>query len=339
MTSIRFSALGALLFLVLALGVARGATAAAAPVNLSVTDDDGATRVIASRDVEYVLTVANAGPGVAAGARVYDLPPPELEAVVWRCIAHGGASCAQGASISSLDGTGAVDQEIYLPPGGSLVFKLGGTLSPLARGYLLNWVRVSAPTGVVDPKPADNTASDLDQVLRPFVLSKEVSGSFVPGGEVLYTITITNDTSVLQPDNDTPEFEDDLPGELVATGASASSGTVDLDLVSHRIRWNGSIPPGGTVVLMVEATIRNGTDGAEVVNQGELHFALSLDPSTDTLGSGATNDGLAFTEDPRTSGPTSFQVLVLSVPALETSGLLLLALLLGLGATAVLGRP
>ena len=93
-------------------------------------------------------------------------------------------------------------------------------------------------------------------------------------------------------------------------------------------------------MLTVQARIGSDAGGAEVVNQGELHFALSLDPSTDTLGNGATNDGLAFTEDPRTGGPTKFRVLsLLEVPALDASGLLLMALALGLAAAVLLGRP
>jgi uncharacterized repeat protein (TIGR01451 family) len=342
MNSIRFAALTALFLLVPAAseGGDRTSDLSPAPANLSITNDDGVTRVIPSRHVRYVVTVTNLGPEIATGARVRDLPPPELVGVAWHCTVSGGASCTPDSPTPALSGIGGLDQPVRLPPGGRLVFTIGGTLSPEARGTLSNTATVSPPPGVPDLNLADNTATDVDEVLRPFILSKEVSGSFVPGGAVLYTITITNDTSVLQPDNDTPELEDFLPPELVATAATASSGTVDLDPASDRITWNGSIPPGATVTLTIEATIRSGTEGREVANQGELHFALSLDPSTDALGNGATNDGLAFTEDLRTGGPTIFQVLstVLSVPALDTLGLLLLALLLGLIATGVLGR-
>lgn len=342
MVSIRFAAFTALLLLVAVPSRGSGGTSdlSPAPAHLSITNDDGVTRVIPSRDVEYVLRVLNLGPEVATGARVRDLPPPELGGVAWRCSASGGASCTSDSPTPELAGIGGLDQPVRLPPGGRLVFTIGGTLSPEARGTLSNTATVSPPPGVPDPNLGNNTATDVDEVLRPFVLSKEVSGTFVPGGAVLYTITITNDTSVLQPDNDTPELEDALPPELVATAATASSGTVALDAAGNRITWNGSIPPDGTVTLTIEATIRSGTEGREVANRGALHFALSVDPSTDALGNGATNDGLAFTEDPRTGGPTLFQVLnsVLAVPALDTLGLLLLALLLGLIATGVLGR-
>lgn len=342
MKSIGLAALAALSILVPAAAEASGRAVGllAPPADLSITVDDGAARVIPSHVVSYVVTVTDLGPGFAPGARVRDLPPPELQGVAWHCTAFGGASCSSTAFAPVLDGTGALDQQVRLPAGGRLVFTLGGTLSPEARGTLSNTATVTPPPGVADPNPGDDTATDVDQVLRPFVLSKVVSGTFVPGGSVLYTITITNDTSVAQPDNAGPELEDTLPGELDATAAGASSGTVTLDAELDRIVWNGSIAAGGTVVLTIEATLRSGTQGEEVTNQGALHFALSLDPSRDALGSGATNDGLAFTEDPRTGGPTIFRVLagLSAIPALDTLGMVLLSVALGLVATIALGR-
>lgn len=318
----------------------RAADLAPAPADLAITVDDGVTRAIPSREVVYVLSVRNHGPSPVAGAWVKDRVPTALEVVSWQCSAGPGAACAASPPAPAAEGAGDVNHPVYLPPLGEVVFRVRGILSLHAEGTLVNSASVTPPPGVPDPDLGDNVASDVDQVFRPFRVTKEVSGSFLPGDEILYVVTLTNETDVPQPDNPEPELVDVLPPELLPVAATASSGEATLDPATRTVTWNGSIPGEGVVTLTIEARIRRDAGGLEVVNQGTLHFALAVDPSTDTLGYGATNDGLAFTQDPVLGGPTVFQVLggILGVPALDTVGLLVLALLLGAIATGALGR-
>lgn len=319
------------------------------PADLSIVKDDGVTRAIAGREVVYTLTVRNAGPGNVTGARVVDQLPAELLDVTWTCVPSGGASCGVGGGPVSAVGFGEVDQAVDLPSGGELLYTVRGVLALEAGELLANTATVAPPPPVSDPDPADNQSTDVDEVIRPFTFLKWVAGDLVPGGAIVYTLTVVNDTQTLQPDNPGPELVDRLPPELTLVDAAASSGSVSLDLPDNRVEWNGAIAPGGSVTLLIEALIETGTQGREVVNQGELHFSLVVDPSEDALGddptrdglaSGATNDGLALSQDPTTGGPTIFRVLSgeLSIPGLEAWGLLALAVLLGLAAVAALGR-
>jgi len=318
-------------------------------VNLSIAKSDGVTRAIVGREVVYTLSVRNDGPGDAVGARVLDPMPAELLDVTWTCVPSGGASCGVGGGPVSAVGFGPIDQAVELPSGGSLLYTVRGLLSFEAGETLVNTATVEPPTPGSDPDLTDNLSTDIDQVIRPFTFLKWVEGELRPGGTILYTLTVVNDSLTLQPDNPGPEIVDPLPPELSLLDAAASSGAVTLDHAGNRVEWNGALGPGESVTLVIEAVLEPDTQGREVVNQGRLHFSLVVDPSEDALGddptqdglaSGSINDGLALSQDLTTGGPTVFRVLasVLAIPGLEAWGLLALAALLGLAAVAVLGR-
>lgn len=303
---------------------------------------DGAVRALASRKVVYRLVVGNAGTEAAPGSRVQVVPAPELEDLSWRCRGESGGHCVSGGSSSSgaAEAAGPIDLEVDLPPDGAVVVTLRAIVAPSADGVLVTSARVSPPEGVVDSRPLDNAAVDTDTIVRPFEVTKSVTGSLTAGEPIRYRITIENRTAIPQLDNPGPELSDDLPPEIEVVRVTASSGIATLDTAGRRLEWNGTVGPFEVVTLDLVGTVRPNTGGREVVNQGRLHFALVLDASRDTLGAGATNDGLAFSQDPVTGGPTIFRVAggPLDVPAIDALGLLLLAALLGALAIALLGR-
>ncbi|HPC82383.1 MAG TPA: hypothetical protein P5234_03275 [Thermoanaerobaculaceae bacterium] len=162
--------------------------------------------------------------------------------------------------------------------------------------------------------------------------TKTVSGGpYRPGGTVTYTIVLSNAGPGTQGDNPGNEFEDTLPPQLTATGASASSGT--LSRVGNYVTWNGAIPSGGSVTISISAVINPVPAGATVSNQGTIRY--------DGSGSGS-NGSTRLTDDPAVSGsenPTTFVVAAPEpIPALGPGGLAGLALLVGLAALLLLRR-
>ena len=130
--------------------------------------------------------------------------------------------------------------------------------------------------------------------------TKTVTGSFVPGGSVDYTVTLTNTGTGAQVDNPGDEFTDTLPPQLTLQSASASSGTITL--AGSTVKWNGAIAGGGTVTITINAKLNAGTTGATVSNQGTVHF----DPNHS-----GTNSSTVLTDDPGVGGaanPTQFVV-------------------------------
>src|SRR6185295_4675150 len=64
--------------------------AAGQPAELRIRVTDGVSVVDWGSPVRYTVTVTNAGPLSANGARVTDTFPPELTAVTWTCTGAGG---------------------------------------------------------------------------------------------------------------------------------------------------------------------------------------------------------------------------------------------------------
>lgn len=133
--------------------------------------------------------------------------------------------------------------------------------------------------------------------------TKSVSGRYLPGGAVTYTIVLANSGLGDQGDNLGDELTDVLPTELELTGASATSGTIQAIAATRTVTWNGAIVGGGSVTITVEATVKPDQEGKTVSNQASLSF--------DSSASG-TNNASALTDDPAAPGssdPTDFVVL------------------------------
>jgi uncharacterized repeat protein (TIGR01451 family) len=79
--------------------------------------------------------------------------------------------------------------------GAIITYTVPATVAAGASGNLINSATVTAPAGVFDPTPANNTATDSDAVNTvadlAIVKSNGVS-SVTAGGTTAYTITVTN---------------------------------------------------------------------------------------------------------------------------------------------------
>ncbi len=166
-------------------------------------------------------------------------------------------------------------------------------------------------------------------------VTKELGGAPIEGRTVTYALRLTNPGTFASADDPGDELVDVLPAGLELLAASADAGTVEADPASRTVRWNGSVPAGGTVTVTVEARIEPGTVGETLVNQATAAF--------DEDGDG-TSEGTALSDDPATGpagDPTALVVLpasVVEVPALSPGGLALLGLLLAAAGGLALRR-
>lgn len=102
--------------------------------------------------------------------------------------------------------------------------------------------------------------------------TKTVSGTYEAGSLVTYTIVLTNTMPWNQGDNPGDELSDVLPSSLELVSAGASSGSAVATIGTNTVSWNGSIPSSGSVTIAITATIKAGTTGQIVSNQGVVSY-------------------------------------------------------------------
>jgi uncharacterized repeat protein (TIGR01451 family) len=232
----------------------------------------------------------------------------------------------------------------YVSAGGGFVIQGGPTqvvtvrdrLEPLESFTALVAIRVAddAPLGAavenyaavlcIDPESRydNNEVTVPATVWNPGVMTgtKTVSGQFFPGGEVVYTVVLSNPGPESQADGAGDEFVDQLPAGVALVDASviAGGGAALADIVGNTVTWNGSIPAGGTVTLEITGTVTPAVD-----NQGFVNV--------DSDGDG-TYDAQRPTDDPTTpeaDDATVFELLFSApVPAVTGTGLFILVLVL-----------
>ncbi len=287
----------------------------AAPVDLAVTKTDGVTMATQGDMLTYTIVVTNNGANTAIDATVTDMIPAGLINASWTCVPSAGGSCTAGPV------NGDIMDTITLDSLATATYTLVATVDAGVLGSIDN---TATATIDGDANTANNSATDSTQIFAiPAVLSgtKTVDGDLVPGGNLTYTITITNAGPGDQPDDPgSDEFTDALPDGLFLTGASADSGIVNADTANNTVTWNGGIVAGGTVVITINATLSITASG-EISNQGLIQF--------DSDGDGV-NDTTVPTDDPNSpeaDDPTRF-IVSIAVPALQNTALLILILLL-----------
>ncbi len=299
-----------------------------AQADLSITKTDGLTNATAGQAITYTIVASNAGPSGVTGATVADTFPAALTGVTWTCVGAGGGTCTAA-------GAGSINDLVNLPDSATVTYTVNATISPSFTGTLSNTATVTAPGGVTDPNPANDSATDTTTVAGQAAVTgtKEVAGDFSPGGAITYTVTLTNNGGSPQGDNPGDELTDVLPPEVTLVSASATSGTAVANTGTNTVTWNGSIPAGGSVTITIDATIDPNASG-DISNQGTIAF------DADNNG---TNESIGQTDDPAAGGPadpTVFGIVVgtIAIPTLDGLGLMLLVLALAGAAFALLRR-
>jgi uncharacterized repeat protein (TIGR01451 family) len=257
-----------------------------------------------------------------------------------------GATATSGTAVPNV-GTNTVTWNGSVPAGGSVTITITATVEAGTGGQTVS----NQGTVNLDPNgdgtsetasPTDNPAaggaSDPTTfvVLSPSAIgtrTKTVAGSFTPGTNVTYTVTISNPSAAAQLDNPGDEFTDILPVQLILVTATATSGTALATVGTNTVTWNGPIPPSGSVTITITATILSTAAGQSISNQGTIRF--------DADGNG-TNESSVMTDNPALPGvddPTVFIAgSVVEIPTLSEIGLMAMALMLAAGALLIL-RP
>jgi YVTN family beta-propeller protein len=126
--------------------------------NLSITKSNGCFYVPAGGYAVYTITVNNSGPSDAPGTRVQDTVGGVLTADSWICGGSIGSSC------TSSNGTGNIDQLVYVPAQGYSAFLFVVAVANGPPNQATNIATLTAALDVEDSTPGNNSASDTDLV-------------------------------------------------------------------------------------------------------------------------------------------------------------------------------
>ncbi|NKI33856.1 cadherin-like domain-containing protein [Wenzhouxiangella sp. XN79A] len=107
--------------------------------------------------ITYSIVVSNPGPSDVTQATVTDTPPARLGNVTWTCTPSGSAAC-------NPSGTVAINELVNLPEGTSVTFTLDAELLDDLNDPITNTASVTAPAGVLELAPTNNSDSDTDLV-------------------------------------------------------------------------------------------------------------------------------------------------------------------------------
>ena len=238
--------------------------------DLSVSQTDGQSNVSNGEGVTYTIIVSNAGPSDVIGASLVDALPSNLIDGLYTSTATGGAS-------GNTDGTGNLSDVLNMPAGSTVTYKLSATVNELATGVVTNSVTITAPVGVTEINPANNTAVDTNTVDR---VLRRISGA-------VYVDLNNNGTF----DADEPPVFD---VELRLTGVDQVGSTI-----SHVTRTNGNgqyefgdLIPGTYEVAQTQPSAF--PEGRQTIGTGSTTTVTAADNVFTNMGVGSSEDLVGF---------------------------------------------
>ncbi len=141
--------------------------------------------------------------------------------------------------------------------------------------------------------------------------TKTVSGNFSEGGQITYTIVLTNNGLTRQPDTATANLVDILPAGLALNGVSGSGGnggSLVVNTAARSVTWYGPLAVGDTLTLNITATIQPGTLGTNLANQATLAWDADADGISEATG---------VSDDPNAVGNANPTVITIGPAALD----------------------
>jgi uncharacterized repeat protein (TIGR01451 family) len=256
----------------------------AGTADLQVTKTDGLTEAIPNDPVVYTITVKNAGPDAATGVLIKDPTfPPQLVNNGWTCAPVVLCESGDGSASGSI-----LDESINLAPGAIVTYTWNATVKAdlsATPGNIYNTATVTAPITVTDPTPANNTATDRTDVVKPDLqiskLDDELSTAS-PFQPIVYKLDINN---VGQVNVAGATVNWTLPPQLTVTSWQCVSATLGASCATT----NQTGPFGDTITIP-----KTGSLSYEIRGTVKVDASGSMNPSaTVTLPGGLIDDNLA----------------------------------------------
>ena len=136
--------------------------------DLVITKTDNSATFVPGGSTTYTIVASNAGPSDAPGATVSDTFPASLTCN-WTCAGNNGGTCTAA-------GAGNINDVVNLPAGGSVTYTANCSIANGTPPPLENTATVTAPQGIPDPNPDNNSATDSNGLGAPGIPALEGFG-------------------------------------------------------------------------------------------------------------------------------------------------------------------
>ena len=239
--------------------------------DLGVGIDNGVTSLTSGTATNYIVTVINNGPFAVTGAVLADPSVTGLDKSAVTCATVPG-QCVTPPTLTALE-SGAFALPA-LAPGQSYAIVVTANVTAVS-GTVSSSASIAVPSGVIDPVPANDAASDTDVVLPPVpasvdlaIIASASASTVLPGGHLTYTLTLTDNG----PAGVTNAVVSDIaPGGVtfgnwtcIVTNAGSGGGvTTSCDAASGagNVATAVTMQPGAVVTYVIAATLSSNASG------------------------------------------------------------------------------
>ncbi|MEO5626084.1 MAG: hypothetical protein ABIQ70_08775 [Dokdonella sp.] len=258
--------------------------------DLAVSKTDGTSSYTPGSNTTYTILATNNGPSAVTGATIADIFGASFTSDSWSAVASGGAT---GFNPS---GSGNINDTVNMPVGSSITYTVTATTSLAATGNLSNTATITAPAGVTDPTPGNNSATDTDTnggAQQLSIAKSATPSAFAVGQSGTYSLLVSNTgtTSTAGPITAT----DPLPAGITTTAppsgaswdCSASTATQISCTTATVLLPGGNAPVINAPVTIAVGTASPATNTATVTGGGdatcpvEAHCASTISTPVD----------------------------------------------------------
>lgn len=240
-------------------------------IDLQIAKTDGGATFAPNGALTYTVTVTNNSTFNLTGITVLDPIPARITAWGW-CV----APCTPDPAASNTD----FADTINLAAGGSLTYTVGAIVSgDTTPGNITNTATVSAPAGLVDQVPGNNSDTETTPPFIDLQITKtDGVATYTPGGTSNYTVTVTNNSAF---DLTGITVTDNMPALISSwtwtcapnpgpPGATCTAGPSNLN-----INDSVNLPAGRSVIYSITATVSSTATG-DLTNTADVFPPGSL---------------------------------------------------------------
>ena len=229
-------------------------------VDLGITKTDGVSTYTAGSTVTYTIVVTNNSVNSVTGATINDTKPAQVTTWGW---------CTGTCTPIIFNGNNIINIALNLGPGASATYTIQANISAAATGNLSNTATISVPSGYTDTNGANDSSNDTDTLVvvpvnADIAVSKtSATSTYVPGGTVTYTVTISNNGPN---DANGVTLVDAKPALIVSWTWSCvqNGGATGCDPVTNSNADFSDVvnlPNGASITYTVNATISGAATG------------------------------------------------------------------------------